>query len=366
MGFEVVRETFEEGGFERGGERGAVEEGNGSGNGLAPGRRLQLAELQAEVARRQAAWRREAQEARCPSGWKQADALLQGGFPRGQVSVVSGPAGSGRTTLTAGAVARLTSKGKLCAWLDPQGTLNPGALDTFGVQLERLLWVRSASASSITSNSPTSSSSNSRERSVAGRSGSVWAAHLLARSGAFALVVVELYGERLSMGAGARLAEAARAGNTAVVVLAEGRDADVPQAALRIRLEPSVESGIRLVTRQEAGGAGSAAAATPRARRRVQLVVERTRRGAPGAGPVSFLPPFRPPPPWTTHDPLRSASARRGNSRLRSARNTLPATPGGQLPTVGGALEVVPFTDKLHSGRSARYRPPTEETERVS
>lgn len=73
---------------------------------------------------------------------------------------------------------------------------------------------------------------------------SAWAAHLLAKSGAFSLIVVDLADSRLSPANSARLVDAARSGKTAVLVLAEGHEAGgegsgIFQAALKMKLSCS-------------------------------------------------------------------------------------------------------------------------------
>ncbi len=78
------------------------------------------------------------------TGAAAVDALLAGGFPRGQVSEVSGAASSGRMGLALGALARITRQGVWGAWVDPQDSLDPVSASTAGVDLERLFWLRGA------------------------------------------------------------------------------------------------------------------------------------------------------------------------------------------------------------------------------
>jgi recombination protein RecA len=70
------------------------------------------------------------------------DVLLGGGFPRGQVSEVHGPASSGSTGLALGLLARTTRRGALAAWVDPKDRLDPASAASAGVDLTRLLWLR--------------------------------------------------------------------------------------------------------------------------------------------------------------------------------------------------------------------------------
>ncbi len=76
------------------------------------------------------------------TGLSTVDALLMGGFPRGQVSEVHGPASSGRTGLALSLLARSTRGGALAAFVDPVDRLDPASAETAGVDLTRLLWLR--------------------------------------------------------------------------------------------------------------------------------------------------------------------------------------------------------------------------------
>src|SRR5712675_1689852 len=75
------------------------------------------------------------------SGIPELDALT-GGFPRGCLTELCGPASSGRTSILLAAVARATQRGEVCALVDAGDALNPASAVAAGVQMERLLWVR--------------------------------------------------------------------------------------------------------------------------------------------------------------------------------------------------------------------------------
>ena len=77
-----------------------------------------------------------------PIGVAALDTLLRGGFPRGQMSEVHGPASSGRTGLLLALVAQATRAGALCAWVDPGDRFDPATAAAAGVGLSRLLWLR--------------------------------------------------------------------------------------------------------------------------------------------------------------------------------------------------------------------------------
>jgi recA bacterial DNA recombination protein len=80
-----------------------------------------------------------------PTGVAAVDALLQDGFPRGQLSEIHGPASSGRTGLALALVARVTSGGALAAWVDPGDRFDPASASAAGADLTRVLWLRGES-----------------------------------------------------------------------------------------------------------------------------------------------------------------------------------------------------------------------------
>src|SRR6267143_2346398 len=80
---------------------------------------------------------------RQPSGVTELDAVLGGGFPRGSLVELYGPASSGRTSLAFSLLAQATERQQTCAFVDVADSLDPLSLSAAGVDLPRLLWVRS-------------------------------------------------------------------------------------------------------------------------------------------------------------------------------------------------------------------------------
>ncbi len=77
------------------------------------------------------------------SGFDPLDRLLGGGVPKGALTVLTGARGAGRLTLAAQLAAEETKAGRPLAWVDAKGTLYPPALAAAGVDLARVLMVRS-------------------------------------------------------------------------------------------------------------------------------------------------------------------------------------------------------------------------------
>ena len=77
-----------------------------------------------------------------PSGVAELDAVLGGGFPRGSLVELCGPASSGRTSLAFSLLAQATERQEACAFVDVSDSLDPISLAAAGVELLRLLWIR--------------------------------------------------------------------------------------------------------------------------------------------------------------------------------------------------------------------------------
>src|SRR5256886_7306987 len=77
-----------------------------------------------------------------PSGVAELDAVLGGGFPRGSLVELCGPATSGRTGLAFSLLAQATSRQEACPFVDVSDSLDPISLAAAGAELPRLLWIR--------------------------------------------------------------------------------------------------------------------------------------------------------------------------------------------------------------------------------
>ena len=82
------------------------------------------------------------QPPRCSCGVPEIDRLLEGGFPRGRLSEISGPPSSGRTSLALALLAATTRSGELAAVVDQTDAFDPPSAERAGVDLKRILWVR--------------------------------------------------------------------------------------------------------------------------------------------------------------------------------------------------------------------------------
>ena len=152
------------------------------------------------------------------TGIRDVDALLGGGFPRGQVSEVHGPASSGRTAVVVSAVAQVTRGGALAAWVDPADRFDPAGGDDAAIVLARLLWLRGGTSA------------------TSGLSRAVSAASTLLGCGLFDLVVLDLVGQtaearRLPGATWIRLQRLIEQQPAALVLLADAHLAHGPSGA---------------------------------------------------------------------------------------------------------------------------------------
>jgi hypothetical protein len=76
-----------------------------------------------------------------PTGLSALDALIHG-FPRGAISEISGPDGSGRTTLAHSLLAASTANQEISAYIDTCDSFDPVTAAAAGVALEQLVWIR--------------------------------------------------------------------------------------------------------------------------------------------------------------------------------------------------------------------------------
>jgi len=175
-----------------------------------------------------------------PTGIAPIDGLLYGGFPRGQLSEVFGPASSGRTGLVLALLARSTHGGALAAFVDPADRLDPASAAAAGVDLARLLWLRGAGPRQGIETPCGSSPASATALRYPGPNvlaEAVSAVGTLAGSGLFEVVVLDLAGvpeaerRRLPGATWIRLQRMVEDAPTALVLLAE------VEAASRGRVE---------------------------------------------------------------------------------------------------------------------------------
>jgi hypothetical protein len=118
-----------------------------------------------------------------PIGLAALDSHLLGGFPRGQLSEVTGPRSSGRTSLVQTALADMTRRGELVALIDTLDRWDPAGQAERGADLTRVLWVRGAT--SFTGTRRSNPVAQALDRAVK-------ALTLVLHAGGFGLVVLDM------------------------------------------------------------------------------------------------------------------------------------------------------------------------------
>jgi len=149
-----------------------------------------------------------------PTGQPELDAALgTGGWPRGALSLLDAPLGSGATSLALGTLAACQAAGGVVAYLDPSHSLDPAHASRLGINLDWLLVVRPADATEAVE--------------IAG-----W----LAREGRIDALVLDLAGSGVPRGLD-RLADLlVRAGCVTLLLAGAGREQAGRLASVRVAL----------------------------------------------------------------------------------------------------------------------------------
>jgi len=76
------------------------------------------------------------------TGLAELDAMIGGGWRRGEVSELVGARSSGRTSLLIASLAAATDRGEVVGLIDAVDRFDPGSAAAAGLKLDRVLWVR--------------------------------------------------------------------------------------------------------------------------------------------------------------------------------------------------------------------------------
>lgn len=154
---------------------------------------------------------------RVPTGVAALDTLLEGGFPRGQLSELVGPRSSGRWAVLFAALGAATRQGELVALIDTFDMFDPPSGRRAGVVLDRMLWVRGSACGACLR--------HGRDSALCAVERALKAAQLVLEAGGFGVVALDL-GEappaavrRWPLPTWLRLARALEGGRTAGVLV---------------------------------------------------------------------------------------------------------------------------------------------------
>jgi hypothetical protein len=110
------------------------------------------------------------------------DAALRGGLPRGQLSEITGPRSSGRTSVLFQLCAAATRRGDIAAIVDTFDRLDVASASAAGIALDRLLWIR---GQALTRVGPSDLFERTMDRALK-------ALNLVLQAGGFAVVAIDL------------------------------------------------------------------------------------------------------------------------------------------------------------------------------
>ena len=124
------------------------------------------------------------------TGLPELDTTLGGGWPRGHVSEIVGPASSGRTRVLVSTLAAATARGDVAAWIDTVDRGDPAGAAAAGVRLSHVLWVRGMPLSPGVLALRPRRGDPDLTHTVVQRA--IKAAHLVAQAGGFGVVALDL------------------------------------------------------------------------------------------------------------------------------------------------------------------------------
>lgn len=123
------------------------------------------------------------------TGLAALDEALGGGWRRGELSELAGPASSGRTSVLVSTMAAATDRGEVVGLIDSIDRFDPAMAAAAGVDVSRVLWVRGPSVSTITERASASAAASSADAIVRR---ALRAADLIVRAGGFGVVALDL------------------------------------------------------------------------------------------------------------------------------------------------------------------------------
>jgi hypothetical protein len=156
------------------------------------------------------------------------DHALGGGWRRGELSELTGPKTSGRTSLLLATLAAATARGEVVSLVDGLDRFDPALAAAAGVDVMRVLWVRGPSLTTMPQRSPRTGDANLADMVVRR---ALRAADLIVRAGGFGIVALDLADmpaplvRRVPVSSWMRIAHANEGRDTVCLLLA-----DVPVA----------------------------------------------------------------------------------------------------------------------------------------
>ena len=117
------------------------------------------------------------------------DDALGGGWRRGELSELTGPVSSGRTSVLVATLAAATGRGEVVGLIDSIDRFDPASAAAAGLDVTRMLWVRGPSLSIMSERSAVRSQSDAADTVVRR---SLRAADLIVRAGGFGVIALDL------------------------------------------------------------------------------------------------------------------------------------------------------------------------------
>lgn len=178
------------------------------------------------------------------TGISSVDELLDGGLPVGAISELIGPSSSGRTSIAMSFLARHTSTGSVCAWIDSCDCLDPESAAANGISLNTLLWIRCSNIQLQNQSDSARHSPFKKSQPWTRLDQALRATDLLLQSGGYAAIVLDLADEstdhcrRIPLATWFRFRQAADRTRCSLIVLGKAAYAQ-SSAAVVLECQPS-------------------------------------------------------------------------------------------------------------------------------
>ncbi len=159
------------------------------------------------------------------------DEALRGGWRRGELSEITGPASSGRTSVLVATLAAATSRGEVVGLIDSIDRFDPAMAAAAGVDVTRVLWVRGPSVAMA----PDARATRASDSADAIIRRSLRAADLIVRAGGFGVIALDLADvpitavQRIPASSWLRLAHANEGRDTVCLLMADAPMARSPR-----------------------------------------------------------------------------------------------------------------------------------------
>lgn len=169
------------------------------------------------------------------TGLAALDDALAGGWRRGELSEIAGPASSGRTSVLVATMAEATRRGEVVGLIDSIDRFDPAMAAAAGVDVTRVLWVRGSAVTLAPEGTRVRTNARQNESGDEVVRRALRAADLIVRAGGFGVIALDLADvplpavRRIPASSWLRLAHANEGRDTVCLLIADAPMARSPR-----------------------------------------------------------------------------------------------------------------------------------------